>query len=107
MLFGSRNGLPPDIDVPETPLPVVPLVDAPDCDAVADLSSTGAALSCVGVLWQPARTTAISVAKIALRIQPPTLFGPKTKLELGATGGALSTEILVFCPCHCRGSGPH
>src|SRR5438045_4508630 len=87
MLLGSRSGLaPPLVDEPETPLPEAPLVAAPDCDAVADLSSTGAALSSVGVLWQPATATAISVAKKRLRIQPPTLVRPGTKFEWGATG---------------------
>src|SRR5437764_14441731 len=87
MLLGSRSGFaPPLVDEPETPLPEAPLVAAPDCDAVADLSSTGAALSSVGVVWQPARATAISVAKKRLRIQPPTLLRPGTKCEWGATG---------------------
>src|SRR5689334_18138977 len=87
MLLGSRNGLPVLVEEPETPVPVVPLVAAPDCDAVADLSSTGAALSSVGVVLQPASAIAISVANRTLRIQPPTLVGPETRLELGATGG--------------------
>ena len=52
MLFGSRSGFDPPIDVPDTPVPVVPPVEAPGVVAVADLSSIGAAESVVGVLEQ-------------------------------------------------------
>src|SRR6266403_940296 len=107
MLFGSRSGFDVPL-VPDTPVPVVLPVVAPGVVAVADLSSTGADSS-VGVVLQPARTTAMNATKIRLRIQPPTLVGQETKFRrwVQRTGHAdRKSSLSTRSPCHCRGSGP-